>query len=57
MNDQHSCADSPLDRLRFHESETSRRILGLARFVDRDNAAIGVLSTGEQCAVGLAGRI
>ena len=45
--------DAPLDHLRFHETETSRRIRALVRAVDRDNAHMGVLSTGEKCAVAL----
>ncbi len=43
--------DTPLDHLKFHETDTSRRIRAMVRAVDRDNAYIGVLSTGEQCAV------
>jgi hypothetical protein len=43
--------DSPLDHLKFHETDTSRRIRAMVRAVDQDNAYIGVLSTGEQCAV------
>jgi hypothetical protein len=46
-------SDTPLDHLRFHETETSRRIRALVRTVERDNASFGVLSTGEQCAVAL----
>ncbi len=46
-------ADAPLDHLRFHETDTSRHIAAKVRAVDRDNAFIGVLSTGEQCAVAL----
>jgi hypothetical protein len=45
--------DTQLDHVRFHESETSRHIVDTVRDVDRDNAHIGFLSTGEQCAVAL----
>ncbi len=51
MTDRH-CADT-LDYLEFHRSDISDRIREMVRAVDRDNAAIGVLSTGEQCAVAL----
>jgi hypothetical protein len=43
--------DTPLDHLKFHETDTSRRIRAMVRAVEEDNAYIGVLSTGEQCAV------
>jgi hypothetical protein len=43
--------DTPLDHLKFHETDTSRRIRTMVRDVTRDNAYLGVLSTGEQCAV------
>ena len=45
--------DPPLDHLKFHETDTSRRIAAMVRAVERDNAYVGVLSTGEQCAVAL----
>jgi hypothetical protein len=43
--------DTPIDHLKFHETDTSRRIRAIVRDVARDNASIGVLSTGERCAV------
>jgi hypothetical protein len=45
--------DTQFDHLRFHETSMSRHIADAVRAVDRDNAHIGVLSTGEQCAVAL----
>jgi hypothetical protein len=45
--------DTQLDNLQFQESATSRHIADAVRAVDRDNAHIGVLGTGEPCAVAL----
>lgn len=36
----HHCADTPLDHLRFHKSETSRRIRELVGAVDREQRAV-----------------